>query len=110
MSARDARAMLIEAAESAPPLALERLREAFDLGSFETRLVMLAFAFEIDPEITESPAMRDGPACPSGLSMHCWRHRTGSRQQRPQASGAGVSCGQKAPPPVLKCGFALPMP
>ncbi len=61
-------AALIAAADAPAPLALQRLRDAFDLDAFETRLVMLTFAVETDPAIADLVAALSG-AGPTGVPI-----------------------------------------
>jgi hypothetical protein len=52
-----------------PPPAMQRLRAAFDLGEFEQKLVMLAFALEICPEVAPFIARIDGGREVTGLPV-----------------------------------------
>jgi hypothetical protein len=60
---------LVELALEPPPPALQRLSAALDLGEFEQRLVMLAFALETDADVPQMIAQLCGGRELAGLPL-----------------------------------------
>lgn len=90
MTVPDLHAKLIAAANATPPLALQRLRDAFDLDTFETRLAMLAFAYEIDPEIAAAVDNLAGATGPAGVPVWLAHSVLGQADWRATAFAASL--------------------
>jgi hypothetical protein len=90
MIRQDAKTILSAAAHALPGQALLRLGEAFDLSDFEMRLVMLAFAYEVDPDVTEAVAAVSGDMKPLGVPVWLANMLLDADDWQATASAAGL--------------------